>query len=203
MSRLALAGWLGALCGAAWVPQAQAIWVGDSTPPYQARADLNLLLDVGAFIYLQVGSAGAVIDTIQFDLTGLVPASGLTATLPPFGVGSASPVAATGTGTLSVVVRSNAGPVTLSATNNGAGAGLSNGAGGFIPYDQIRAVSDNPGLPSPALTNAGSTPVSVAATGYSGRVTVQSANWTYSFANTVAPPAGRYTGQVTYTVAAP
>ena len=160
-------------------------------------------VQVGSSVVLRISSAGAVIDTVQFDLTGLPPASGPTATLPPFGLGTGSSVAATGTGTLTVIVRSNAGPVTLSATNNGAGAGLSNGAGGSIGYDQIRTVSDNPGLPAPVLSNAGSTAVSVAATAYSGRVTQQTANWTYSFANSWAPAAGRYTGQVTYTAAAP
>lgn len=203
MTRWATTLGLAVLGAAGWAPLAQAVWVGDSSAPYQARANLNMLLDVGAFIFLQVGSAGAVIDTVQFDLTGLPPSSGPTATLPPFGLGTGAGVAASGAGTLTVIVRSNAGPVTLSATNNGAGAGLGNGAGGYIGYDQIRTVSDNPGLPAPVLSNAGSTAVAVAATAYSGRVTQQTANWTYSFANSVAPAAGRYTGQVTYTAAAP
>ncbi len=194
---------LAALVVSGLTPRVQAIWVGDSTAPYQAQAGLNMLLDVGAFIYLQVGSSGAGIDTVQFDLTGLPPASGLTAMLPAFGLGGGTAVAATGAGTLSIVVSSNAGAITLSATNDGAGQGLINGAGGRIGYDQIRTLSDNPGLPAPVLSNTGSTSVSVAATAFAGRVTQQSANWTYTFANTVASPAGRFTGQVTYTAAAP
>ena len=69
--------------------------------------------------------------------------------------------------------------------------------GSSVPSVQVT------GLPAPVLSNAGSTAVAVAATAYSGRVTQQTANWTYSFANSVTPAAGRYTGQVTYTAAAP
>jgi hypothetical protein len=130
---------------------AQAIWVGDATAPYRAQAQLNWLLDVGAFLYLQVGSAGASIDTVRFDLTGLPPASGVTATLPPFGLGAGAPVSASAGGSLTVIVRSNAGAITLSATNNGAGLGLSNGAGQFINYAQITTTSNNSGLPAPVL----------------------------------------------------
>lgn len=181
----------------------RAIWVGDASAPYRAQAQLNLLLDVGAFIYLQVGSAGGTVDTVQFDLTGLPPVSGVTATLPPFGLGTGSPVAASAGGALTVVVRSNAGAITLSATNNGAGLGLSNGAGARLNYNQITTSTSNAGLPAPVLSNAGGSSVTVAATAYAGRVTLQSATWTYAFANTVAPAAGVYTGQVTYTAAAP
>lgn len=198
--RVAAAIAAGSLLAAAPAP---AIWVGDATAPYRAQARLNWLLDVGAFLYLQVGSAGASIDTVQFDLTGLPPASGVTATLPPFGLGAGASLSASVGGSLTVIVRSNAGAITLSATNNGGGLGLSNGAGQFINYAQITTASNNSGLPAPVLSNAGGSSVSVAATAHAGRVTVQSATWTYTFANTATPAAGVYTGQVTYTAAAP
>jgi len=184
-------------------PVAWAIWVGDTSPPLTAQAPLQFRLELEKFLFLQVGSPGAVVDTVSFDLASIAPASGPTSAAPPFVFGSGAPLDAAGSGTLQVTVRSNTGTVNLSASNNGGGLGLGNGAGRYVDYAQILTISDNPGLPAPVLSNAGSTTVTVSGSAQGGRVTSQTARWTYRFANTVALPSGRYTGQVTYTAISP
>lgn len=182
---------------------APAIWVNDTSSPFQARATLNFSLSVDKFLFLQVGSAGTLVDTVRFDLNAWVtnyPASGGSA---PVGLGNGTPIPASTNGSLRILVRGNNGAVTLSATNSGAGLGMSNGAGAYLNYNQVLTQTDNAGLPPPVLSNAGSTSVTVSATAYGGKVTNQSANWTYRLANTVVPAPGNYTGSVTYTAAMP
>ena len=187
----------------ATMPAARAIWVGDTTAPYVAQATLNFSLNVDKFLYLQVGSAGAQIDTVRFDLGTSLPGSGITSIAPPFSLGTGTPINAVTSGTLQVIVRGNNGVISVAATNNGAGLGLSNGSGAYLNYAQITTATDNAGLPAPALTNTGSTTVNVSATAYGGKVTNQTANWTFRLANTVVPAPGSYAGQVTYTAAMP
>ncbi|MEZ5730302.1 MAG: hypothetical protein R3E48_21400 [Burkholderiaceae bacterium] len=179
-------------------PAAHAIWVGDNTKPYEARAALAIQLDIGKFIHLQVGSAGSIVDTISFDLGQAVPAGP-----GALGFGTGVPIAAQGLGMLDVIVRSNSGTVSLSATNDGGGRGLSNGRGGYISYSQVITVSDDPGLPVPTLDDAPGSFVQVAPTDYDGRVTDRQARWQFRFANVSIPEPGQYRGQVTYTAAAP
>lgn len=182
---------------------AHAIWVQDNSRPFNAQANLNMRLDVGKFLYLQVGTPGAVIDTVQFNLGSVVSGSNVVTTLsaPLWGTGGAVP--ASSAGTLQVVVRGNSGPISLTATNNGGGLGLANGAGGFLNYNQILTSSDNAALPAPVLSNAGGSTVTITANAYGGLVTDQVANWTFTFANTMVPAAGNYSGQVTFTAAMP
>lgn len=182
---------------------ARAIWVGDTVAPLAAQAPLQFSVQIDKFVYLQVGSAGPTIDTVRFELSVLAPATAPAGPVAPFAFGSGTPVDAADNGTLRVAVRSNSGTVSLSATNDGLGRGLSNGFGGYIDYAQIITSTDNPGLSPPVLSNAGSTTVAVAGNAQGGRVTNQSANWTFRFANTVLPPSGTYSGQITYTVVSP
>lgn len=183
---------------------ALAAWVSDSSAPYQARAPLQFTLDIGKVLYLRVGSAGGVIDTVSFDLGTLVPIGTGVVAGTPVGIGTGLPVdAAAGSGVVRVEVRGNSGTISLSAANDGGGLGLSNGAGRYLDYRQIETLTDNAGLPAPVLSNSGSTPVSVTATAFGGRVTNQQANWTFRLRNTVVPAPGTYRGRVTYTAAMP
>lgn len=179
-----------------------AIWVGDSTSPYQAQAPLNFSLTIDKFLYLQVGSAGALIDTVSFDIAAWVSSQAGTGPS-PVGLGNGVPIPASANGSLTIVVRGNNGAITLAATNSGGGLGIANGSGQYLNYGQIITVSDNAGLPAPVLSNTGSTSVTVAATAFGGRVTNQTAIWSYRLANTVVPAPGNYTGSVTYTAAMP
>jgi hypothetical protein len=195
------------LAGAAWLALApgvaSGVWVQDNVAPFQAQAALNFSLTVGKFLYLQVGSPGAVVDTVRFDLAAALPATGVATAAAPFGLGSGSAIGAVSSGTLQVIVRGNSGAISLSATNNGGGLGMSNGSGAYLSYAEILASSDNAGLNPPVLTNAGSTTVSVVANAHGGRVTNQVANWTFRLANRLVPAPGSYTGQVVYTAAMP
>lgn len=177
------------------LPLAHAIWVRDGTSPYRAEAPLQFELEVGGFLYLRVGSAGATIDSVRFDLG----AAGSAAV--PVVTGSGQPIAAIAGGTVPVEVRGNRGSISLSATYGG--AGLADGAGNLIGYDQILVASDNSGLPTPVLGATGASTVNVAANAHSGLVTRQLANWTYTWANTVVPPSGIYRGLLTYTASMP
>lgn len=181
-------------------PETAAIWVADTQPPFEARAPLDFRLDIGRFLYLQVGTPGGTVDTVSFDLGAIVLPDGPPATQ---AWGSGVQLPAVGGGVLDVVVRGNGGTISLSASNNGAGRGLSNGAGGYISYREIVTLSDDAGLPAPVLTDAGSNLVQVAPTGFAGLVTDRRARWSFRFANTAAPPPGSYRGQVTYTASAP
>lgn len=200
MMRVVLLAGVLAACPAA----ALAAWVSDASAPYQARAPLQFILDIGKVLYLQVGTAGSVIDTVHFDLGTVVPLGAGMVMGTPMAIGTGVPISASaGSGVVRVEVRGNSGTISLSAANDGGGQGLSNGAGRFLDYQQIETLSDNAGLPAPVLTNSGGTPVSVAPTAFGGRVTRQEANWTFRLRNTVVPAPGTYRGQVVYTAAMP
>ncbi|MGE0310318.1 MAG: hypothetical protein AB7P21_01665 [Lautropia sp.] len=199
---------------------AYAIWVFDSTAPYVARAPLAFELVVEKFVFLQIGSPGAVVDEVRFDLAAPVAAvagSGGAGSVGAGSVGAGSvgavpaqallpgggvPIAASAGGSQQVVVRGNQGSITLSVAG-GAPGGLSNGAGGTIGFDQILIRSDNPGLPAPPIDAAGRGSVTVAAIAYGGLVTDQRATWTFSLANTRAVPGGSYKGQLAFTISMP
>ncbi|MEJ2059764.1 MAG: hypothetical protein P8Y64_04680 [Gammaproteobacteria bacterium] len=157
-----------------------------------ASAKLDFQVVVPAFLYFRVGTAGATIDQIGFNVPGA-------------NVGDGTAVAGTGGdaggGAVNVVLRSNAGQVTITPTNNSA-SGLSDGAGNNISWSDITATSSDSNLPTPTLSNAGGTAVQPTLNGASS-VTTRTATWTYSYANNSVVPAGTYTGQVTYTAATP
>lgn len=162
--------------------------------------DLDFQINYPSFLRFRVGSAGASINVLDFD----VPATGL---------GLGATVSATGgdagVSSVTVSVVANTGSVTITATNNSGGAGLGTGvpADGFIDYNQIQTTStDNANLPAPTLSNVGGTSAIVATT--MGPVTIRSGAWTYSYANTSIPNPGIYGtsangGRVTYTASTP
>jgi len=169
-------------------PLASAVWVGDRTAPYLVNGPIDIELRLGAFLYLQIGTAGNTIDTVGFDLTNE-------------NVGDGVPIDAI-TPALTVVVRSNNGAITLGALSDNT-LGLVNGTGGFLNYNQILTNSSNADLPAPVLANGTSGTVNIVANQFNGFVTQQKALWTYRFANSVIPPAGTYGGGVTYTASTP
>lgn len=111
-----------------------------------------------------------------------------------------------GPGQVNVRVASNTGLITIAPTNSSGGAGLGDGFGNFIPYTEFLETTSNGGLPTPNLTDAGGTTVSVALTGVA--ITNQTAIWDYDYDNTAVYPDGTYGGavnggRVTYTASSP
>ncbi|MDP2065183.1 MAG: hypothetical protein Q8K38_04355 [Burkholderiaceae bacterium] len=160
-----------------------------------ASAKLDFRVVIPRVLFLGVGtgaaalSTTATVDRLTFDYTsnpntiGTGAAAGSITNTGGF-AGNAFPVRVFG----------NNGQVQLAAAG---GPNLTSGAD-TIPFTQITGSSDNANLPNPVL---GAAPVNVTAT--AGKVTDRTANWTFSYANTVAAPAGTYDGQVTYTASMP
>jgi hypothetical protein len=159
-----------------------------------ASARVDFQITSPRFLSLRVGTAGAPIDLVSFD----VPAAN---------VGDATAIAGTGgdlgAGSVTARVLGNGGNVTLQATTAGA---LGNGSAGSIDWARITTASSNPSLPAPVLANGASAGVAVAA---ANGVVNQTATWTYSYANTDVVEAGTYGGvnannsRVTYTASLP
>ena len=170
-----------------------------------APVNLDFQIVIPAFIYFQVGTAGAGIDQILFSPT---PAEVAGATLGIAGAGGDL-----GGGTVTVSLISNAGVigsgVNITETNNSGGNGLANadGTATYINYAQINTGTNNGNLPGPLLSNGGSNSVNIANT--AGVITNEQAQWTYTYDNpATAPAAGTYGGnafggRVTYTAAVP
>lgn len=157
-----------------------------------ATARVNFNVVIPKFVFLQVGTgpvfpamtASATMDTIIFN----VPAAN---------VGNSTAVAGTGGnltgGAVTVRVVGNNGAMTLAATGP---ATLTNGGGDTLAWSQITAT---PTGGAPALPAVGAS-VSLPA---SGNVVNINGVWTYSYANSVTPASGTYTGQVLYTATTP
>jgi hypothetical protein len=162
-----------------------------------AAAHLNLRVVIPGFLLFRVGSAGATVDTINFDMTACVTGGSCT-------VGNSTAVsgtggdAAAGTGA-SVALFSNAGAITITESNNTGGSGLVDG-GNSISLNEISVISDNGSLDTPTLSDAGGKTSSPALNGGSN-VTNQTAVWTYSYDNTTVPDPGDYNVEITYTAA--
>jgi len=158
-----------------------------------ANANVDFQITIPKFLSLRVGTVGATIDMVSFN----VPAAN---------VGNGTPVAGTGGnvggGAVSAAVLGNSGNVSLQATTGGA---ISDGTD-TIAWSQITTATSNPSLAAPVLANGASGIVTVNAV--SGVVN-QSATWTYSYTNSAVVPAGTYggvnvnNGRVTYTASVP
>jgi hypothetical protein len=178
----------------------QAEQTTDNSAPYSTSARLDFRVIIPGFLRLRVGTVGATIDEITFD----VPAAN---------VGDSTPIAGTGGdaggGTAANVhVAGNNGQITITENNNSGSNGLGTGnpADGFIAYTEITTTSSLPQLPAPALSNAGGNTSLPTLNG--GQVTNRTGVWTYGYANTTVPSAGTYGGQanggrVTYTATMP
>lgn len=168
---------------------------------FSTSARLDFSIVVPRFLQFQVGTAGATIDQISFNVAAANVGSGAAQ------AGSGGNL---GAGTVTVNIRANSGQITITPSNNSGGLGLGNGtAGQTIPYTEILTASSAAGsLPAPSLSNAGGTAVTPALS--AGTVTNRSATWTYSYANTTVPNPGTYGtggaatgGRVTYTASSP
>lgn len=156
-----------------------------------AAARLNFRVVIPRVLFLGVGTGSAMplasdttVDQVLFDYTNNSAA---------VGTGAA---AATITGaSVAVRVFGNNGQIVITTTNP---ANLTSGAD-TIPFTSITgASSDATNLPVPAFSGGTASPVI-----NGGRVTNRTATWTFSYANTLAAPAGIYDGQATYTATMP
>jgi len=101
------------------------------------------------------------------------------------------------------VLVSNVGSVEIEETTTALSEPIS---GDTISYVQIQTLSsDAGGLPAPALSDGPGPGNFVSITPNVGLSVIdRTATWTYDYTNPAVPPtAGDYTGQVTYTAAAP
>ncbi|MDO8903122.1 hypothetical protein [Hydrogenophaga sp.] len=159
-----------------------------------ARLDLRVVIPRVLFLGVGTGSAtplatNGAVNTLTFDFTsnplavGTGAAAGLISNDGPTPAGAAIPVRVFG----------NDGQVTITATNPTV---LTSGTD-TIPFSQLTVTSDNTAFAAPTFGGGTSAPTAA------GRVTNQTANWTYSYANTAEPAFGTYTGRVTYTATMP
>ncbi|HSX95764.1 MAG TPA: hypothetical protein VLG41_22740 [Hydrogenophaga sp.] len=160
-----------------------------------AVARLNLEVIIPSVLFLGVGTGSDLTntsnsnaDTLTFDYTTNADQVGIPGS-------PAADIRDTnggfpGNGQIPVRVFGNNGQVTIRADNP---PNLVNGAD-TIPFTEMSVVSNNTNLPAPGFSGTNTSQPLLA-----GRVTNQSALWTYSYGNSTAPAAGTYTGTVTYT----
>jgi hypothetical protein len=168
-----------------------------------ATATVNFTVVIPQFLYLRVGTGspyatGTLATVNTTDLITFSPAVGA--------VGNGTAVAGVGgdllAGVETAAILGNGGNVTLVAAATGA---LSDGAGDSISFTQITttaAANAEPTLlAAPPLSDTTSSET-VPAT---GKIVKADAKWTFSYLNSVTPPAGTYGGSapnngiVTYT----
>ncbi|MBS0377773.1 MAG: hypothetical protein JSS29_04745 [Proteobacteria bacterium] len=178
------------------------------TTALTATAHVDFQITIPKFLFLRVGTgtgtaAGNFATVATVDQITWAPTAAQ--------VGNGTALTGTGGdltgGTETAVVVANNGNVTLSSTTTGP---LSDGAGDTISYALITTTAAHntttTTLAAPALANGATTTVTLTAV---NKIVQQDAKWTYSYANTVTPPAGTYGGvntngsRVTYTASLP
>lgn len=201
MSRVLLAA---LLATATAVVQAESRLSAAASGALTTSAKLNVQITVPRILFLQVGATGATVNTLTFGVgttgfTGALPQTNVVPTgTPPFTstATTAGDDDGTSDGRITARLWTNNGTATLSC----AAAPLVSGAN-TIALSAI-AVSAGTGTlahPGATLACGAASNTSVGAAG----VNDLSSNWTYSYAPAVAPPAGQYTTQVTYTATQP
>ncbi|HEX5739593.1 MAG TPA: hypothetical protein VFY22_13875 [Hydrogenophaga sp.] len=161
-----------------------------------AAANLDLRVVIPRVLFLGVGTGSgtplatnAAVDSLTFDYStnpldvGTGNAAGSITNTGPSPAGASIPVRVFG----------NNGQVTITATNP---AVLTSGTD-TIPFTELSVASSNAAFAAPAFGGGTSLPT------LAGRVTNQTADWTYSYANTTTPAFGTYEGRVTYTATMP
>ena len=156
-----------------------------------SSARLKLRVIIPRFLQFQVGSPGTSVDTISFQPAADAVGNGVA-------VAGTGGDASSGSGA-SVVLRSNAGQVTIIADNDGGSGGL--GSSGAISLSEITAVSDSSDLQTPQLSDSGATTTTATPTG--GDVTDRRATWSYSYNNSRAVEPGSYDAEIVYTAVSP
>jgi len=186
--------------GAPLLASAESVQVTSAVPVagMTASARLDFRVTVPQVLFLQVGTAGAGVDVIDFTVTAANMGTG-----PLAGTGGDL-----GAGAVTARVRGNNGAINLTATTVGA---LSNGSGDTLSFSQIGTTSvmsaGFSALPAPVLVDgATSAAVPLPAT---AKVVNAGATWTYSYLNAAAVAPGVYGGanannsRVTYTAVMP
>lgn len=149
---------------------------GDGSLLAVARLDFRVVIP--KFIRFQVGSPGATVDLVEFS----VPAAN---------VGDGSDIARTNGGTLPVLLQSNSGNVSLSASTQGQ---LSNGLGEVISFAEILSTSSDPNLNVPTFVDGHTGPPVTVTTNVGYRCVNRTANWSFAYSNTNLIGAGSYGG---------
>ena len=155
-----------------------------ATPSAAARVDFEV--NIPRFIRFQVGSAGATIDEVVFDVAAA-------------NVGDGTDVAATTNGTLAVSLTGNVGTISLDATTT---AALTDGPD-TISWAEILTSSSDAALDVPAIVDAGTGGAESITANVGTRVVARTADWTFGYDNSAVYGAGTYTGRVTFTAANP
>ena len=184
-----------AALGAAFSAQAESNINTAATGAVSAAAKLNFRVVIPRIIFLRVGTGTdfanvTTVDNVIFTATAANIGNATALTGATDGAGTATG----GAGSVAVRVLSTGGSVNLSATSSVTGP---TAAGVSIPWSAFSSTTSTTTLPAPAV---GAAPTSITAT---NGVVSQTANWTFSYANTVAYQAGTYDGVVTYTAALP
>lgn len=122
------------------IAPAKAEQTTDVSAPYSTAANLDFRVVIPTFLRLRIGSAGGVIDLVDFDMTAS-----------PDNVGSATPVARTNGGVVPVLIAFNGG-TTASISATAPATGLLSGANA-IPYSEIDTTSSNANFDPPVLVN--------------------------------------------------
>jgi hypothetical protein len=185
---------------------------GASTAAPGAQAHVDFQITIPKILFLRVGTGSTytgATPTLASDptvnLVQFAPAAGT--------VGNGTAVVGAGgdlgAGAVTAAIVSNSGDVTLKATTLGA---LNDGAAGdTIAWTQIATavlgITSPTPLTAPTLANGASN--NVVLTAPATKLILSDAKWTYSYVNTVNPPAGTYggvntnNGRVTYTATMP
>jgi len=156
-----------------------------------ATARLNLKVVIPRFLSFQIGSRGDAVDTLSIEPLPDKMGDGTV-------VSATAGDAAAGSGA-SVNLRSNAGQITLTATNDGGIRGL--GSRGAISLVEISALNDTPVLAAPTLTDAAGSTSRTTVT--RGNITDLAATWRYEYRNLHAVDPGTYRAEIIYTAASP
>jgi hypothetical protein len=204
--------WAVAAVMAVAAPGALAESGNDSGPgTLEVDARVNFEVNVVEFLRFRVGSPGATVDTIVFDVDSTDLYDGDTQV-----VGNGNPVAgsggdaAAGSG-VNVQVVSTYGTVEI--THDAGSQELTKGGGIIIPWSEIETSSNSAALDAPELSNSTAAIPIVAGQSADGEPTPdvgtghgaisRTAVWTYAFLNTAVYEQGTYTATVTYTATAP
>ncbi len=161
-----------------------------------ATANLDLRVVIPRVLFLGVGTGSGtplatngVVDALTFDFStnpldvGTGAAAG--------SITSSGPTS--GTASIPVRVFGNDGQITVTATNP---LVLTSGTD-TIPFTELSVASSNAAFAAPGFSGGTSLPTPT------GRVTNQTADWTYTYANDTTPAFGTYVGRVTYTATMP
>lgn len=187
------------VAGMAFQPASPSLDRDRGKAPYQVNVGLEFEVRVPNIVFFQIGSSNDTIDTVRFDLSGVLPErdnedwEGDTEFIPT------EAIDATENGVIPIRLRSNVGQVSITATVSGGGNALVNENGQFLDFELISTVSSDAAFPPPPLTNSGGETVIIGGNFFAGLVTDRTVNWTFKYSNPELAAAGTYVGIVTYT----